>query len=900
MSTRNMDALFKPRSIALLGASRTPGSIGAVLARNLFNSGFQGPILPVHPRHRAVQGVLSYPDVSALPVTPDLAVIATPAESVPDLVAELGALGTRAAAVISRGRPGRPGAEWRQRVLDAARPHMLRVMGPNGLGAIVPHAGLNASVSHMQAEPGGIAFVTQSGAIMTSIIDWAANHGTGFSHLVALGDMGDVDFGDMLDYLVADEHTRAILLHVEVITNVRKFMSAARAAARMKPVIVIKGGRHVEAARAAESHTGAVASSDAVYDAAFRRAGMLRVHNLDELFSAAGTLGLSGVPTGERMAILSNGGGMGVMATDTFLDSGGVLAELSEETLARLDTVLPTGWARENPVDIIGDAPGSRYAASLEVLMEAPEVDAVLVINCPVAIADSEDAAIAVADCVAEQDRRWGKHRMVLTSWVGEATAAVARDHLSQHGVPTFRTPLMATRAFMQMLEYRRNQEELLETPRPLPEDTEPDIASARAIIRAARDTEQEWLSEDISKQLLTAFDIPVVETRPASTPEAARGIAATMSSPWVVKLRSRSVLHKTELDGVALNLETPDAVEAAARSMQGRLPPEDDAGFTVQRMVDPTDSYELFAGVIDDDQFGPVILFDEGGVAVDVIGDQATGLPPLNIKLARDLIARTRIYRQLRGRGSLKAVDLDAVALTLIRLSRLVVELPEVRELDLNPVLAGPRGVTVLDARVRIAPDTGAGAARLAIRPYPRELQEEITLADGRTLQLRPILPEDEGELIRTYSSLTPDELELRFFVSSQKFTHLTTARSTQIDYDREMTFVLTDPGVPGESRVHGVVSAATDPDNHSAEFAIIIPQTMTGQGLGRLLMERIITYCRQRGTHILFGEVLKENTRMLKLCRRLGFRKRTSPRYPQIYLVELELQTEQALQTT
>ena len=894
MSTRNLAALFQPQSVALLGASRRPGSIGAVLARNLFNSGFQGPILPVHPRHRAIQGVLAYPDVASLPVTPDLAVICTPADTVPDLLTQLGERGTRAAIIISRGQPGAAGAQWRQRLLEAARPYLMRVLGPNGLGAIVPHAGLNASVSHMQAEPGGVAFVTQSGAIMTSIIDWAANHGTGFSHLVALGDMSDVDFGDMLDYLVTDHNTSAILLHVEVITNVRKFMSAARAAARMKPVIVIKGGRHVEAARAAESHTGALASSDAVYDAAFRRAGMLRVHNLDELFSAAGTLALSGVPGGERMAILSNGGGMGVMATDVYLDNGGVLAELSEETLTRLDAVLPAGWARENPVDIIGDAPGARYAASLEVLMEAPEVDAVMVINCPVAIADSEEAALAVAACVTEQDRRWGHHRMVLTSWVGEATAGVAREHLSNHGIPTFRTPLLATRAFMQMLEYRRNQEELLETPRPLPEDTEPDVTQARAIIRRALESGEPWLTEDVSKQVLAAFDIPVVPTHVASTAEHAREIAETLPGPYVLKLRASGVTHKTDVEGVRLHLPTPDAVAAAARDMaQHPVARETSAGFTVQPMVTQADSYELLAGVIDDAQFGPVIVFGEGGTAVEVITDQAIGLPPLNIKLARDLIARTRIYRQLCGYRGVEAADLDAIALTLIRLSRLVVELPEVSELDINPLLAGPAGVTALDARIRVSDgSTQDRAARLAIRPYPRELQETITLKDGRDLLLRPILPEDESELIRTYSSLTAEELELRFFVSSQTFTHLTTARSTQIDYDREMTLVLTDPGVPGESRVHGVVSAATDADNDSAEFAIIIPHNMTGLGLGQLLMERIIHYCRQRGTRVLQGEVLKENTRMLRLCRRLGFRKRTSPTYPQIYLVELQLQ--------
>ncbi|MGZ9106855.1 MAG: acetate--CoA ligase family protein, partial [Rhodoplanes sp.] len=507
MSVRNLDSLFKPRSVALIGASKEPRSIGAVVAHNLFNSGFDGPIMPVNPRHRAIEGVLTYPDAQALPEVPDLAVIATPPPTVPKLVAELGERGTRAVVVITAGfgeGSDSAGKDLRQQLLDAARPHMLRIVGPNCLGVMVPKVGLNASFAHASPLRGHLAFVAQSGAIVTSVLDWANTRGIGFSHFVSLGDMIDVDFGDMLDYLAADPEIRGILLYIEAISHARKFMSAARAAARVKPVIVVKAGRTAAGARAASSHTGALAGTDAIYDAAIRRAGMLRVLDLGGLFGAVETLGMGRTPRGDRLAILTNGGGLGVMAADSLIDFGGRLAELSDETKEALDAFLPPTWSHGNPVDIIGDASGERYARSLDVLLKDKGTDAVLVLNCPIAIASGMDAAQAVVGAV-------GKSRTcILTSWLGEEAAREARQLFGENQIPTYFTPERAVRAFLDMVNYRRNQEALMETPPSISEDFEPDTAAARKIIERALEHQDKWLTEADSKAVLSAYGIPI------------------------------------------------------------------------------------------------------------------------------------------------------------------------------------------------------------------------------------------------------------------------------------------------------------------------------------------------------------------------------------------------------
>jgi acetyltransferase len=893
MTIRNLDFLFKPKSVALIGASKRPGSVGALVARNLFRSGFDGPVMPVNPKHGAIEGVLTYPDVASLPLVPDLAVISTPPDAVPGIITELAGRGTKAAVVISAGfgESGEVrGGELRQAMLDAGRHQLMRIVGPNCLGIMVPAIGLNASFGHLDPLPGRLAFVAQSGAVVTSVIDWATARAIGFSHLVSLGDMVDVDFGDMLDYLANDSGTRAILLYIETITQARKFMSAGRAAARMKPVIVVKAGRHAESARAAASHTGALAGADAVYDTAFRRAGMLRVYRLEELFDAVQTLATARPPRGDRLAIVTNGGGAGVMATDALIDLGGHLAELAPETIARLDGVLPPTWSHGNPVDIVGDAPASRYAAALDIVMQDEGIDGVVVLNCPTAVTSPRDAARAVAEVV---ERR--KEPPVLTSWLGDRAALEGRQLFAERKIPTYDTPEDAVGAFMQMVAYQRNQATLMETPPSLSEELEPDTAGVQAIIARVLAEGRSWLSEIEGKEVLAAYGVPVAPTRLATTPKEAAALAAEIGGPVALKIVSPDILHKSDAGGVALELIGPAHVEQAAAGMLERVAAATLGarlvGFSVQPMIRRPGAYELIVGVTTDRQFGPMLLFGHGGTAVEVINDRALALPPLNLRLARELMSRTRIHRLLEGYRGQQPANLDAIASTLIRISQLVIDFAEIEELDVNPLLADGYGVIALDVRVRVSAASGPPTARLAIRPYPSELEETIRLHDGRELIVRPVRPEDEPALQDAFAKLTPEEVRLRFFAPIKALSHVQAARLTQIDYDREMALVLAEPGVSGKSEGVGVARIAADPDNERAEFAIIVRHDMTGKGLGTLLMRRIIDYAKQRGIGEMYGDVLRENTTMLRMCQELGFTQTSVPDEPGLVRVVLRL---------
>ncbi len=892
VSIRNLDFMFKPRSVALIGASKEASSVGAVLAHNLFNSGFDGPIMPVNPKHAAIEGVLTYRDIEALPMAPDLAVIATPPPTVPGLISALAERGTKAAVVITAGfgeGGDETGGELRQAMLDAARPHTMRIAGPNCLGIMAPRVGLNASFAHIQPGPGNLAFVAQSGAVVTAVLDWATARGIGFSHFVSLGDMSDVDFGDMLDYLAGEPGVRGILLYIEAVTHARKFMSAARAAARIKPVIVVKSGRHPEAARAAASHTGALAGRDAVYDAAFRRAGMLRVLDFGGLFGAVETLAQGQATKGDRLVILTNGGGVGVMATDALMDFGGHLAELSEDTITALNAVLPPTWSHGNPVDIIGDAPGERYRKALEILLQDRGADAVLVLNCPAAVASGTDAARAVIDTVAS-----GK-RCVLTSWLGEDAAREPRRMFSEHRISTYFTPERAVRAFMDMVNYQRNQEALTQTPDSIPEEFSPDVGAARAAIAAALKEGREWLTEPEAKAVLRAYAIPVVPTHVAKSPLAAAKQAAKLAGPVALKILSRDISHKSDVGGVALDLRAPAAVREAAEAMLQRVRAKmADArvdGFTVQPMVERPDAFELIVGVLDDQQFGPVILFGHGGTAVEIMADTALALPPLNMHLAREVMSRTRVFHLLQGYRATPAAALDDIALTLIKVSQLIIDIAEVAELDINPLLADEFGVIALDARIRVRSTDEPATRRLAIRPYPKDLEETITVADGRSFLLRPIRPEDEPAFHDLFAHMSPEDIRMRFFAPKKSLSHALAARLTQIDYDREMALVLADPGTPGQSKIYGGVRIAADPDGEKAEYAIMMRSDMAGQGLGPLMMQRIIDYSRDHGIQEIFGEVLRENRPMLKVCDQFKFSRKFNLDDPSVIEVRLKL---------
>ncbi len=896
MSVRNLKSLFNPASVALIGATPRPHSVGEVLARNLFHAGFAGPILPVNPHHPAIEGVLSYPDVASLPITPELAVLSTPPDTVPELIDALGRRGTKAAAVITAGfgeGNDRHGGALRQSMLNAAKPHLLRIIGPNCLGILVPGIGLNASFSHIDAHKGDLAFVTQSGAMVTAVLDWAEPRGIGFSHLVSLGDMADVDFGDMLDYLAGDSGTRAILLYMEGVTHARKFMSAARVAARAKPVLVVKAGRRPEGAKAASSHTGAMAGADDVYDAAIGRAGMLRVYELDELFDAVETVAMCKPMAGDRLAILTNGGGIGVMATDSLIEQGGRLAPLSQATLAKLDGALPRTWSHGNPVDIIGDAPPERYRAALEALFDEQEADAVLVLNCPTAVASSTDAAQAVIEVAQSRNRN------LFTSWVGDFAVAEARRLFAAARLPSYATPNQAVRAFMHMVRYQRNQDLLMQVPTSSPEDFLPDRAKARALLQTALAAGREWLTEPEAKEVIAAYHIPTVATRIARTPEEAAACAAELGPPVAVKLLSPDITHKSDAGGVALDLATPAAARAAAKAMLRRVaashPEARLEGFTVETMVHRPGAYELIVGMTEDPQFGPVILFGQGGIAAEVVDDKALALAPLNLALAQELISRTRIFRLLRGYRNQPPAALDAIALTLVKISQLVVDMAEVAELDINPLLADSEGVVALDARIRVKHPVQSAAARLAIRPYPTELEERLELPEGQRMMLRPMRPEDAPALIAFFERLTPNDVRMRFFAPLKALSAKFAARLTQLDYDREMAFVLCEQSAPaGRVELFGVARLAADPDNEAGEFAITVRSDLQGHGLGLLLMRRMIDYAKSRGLKKVVGDVLRENTTMLKLCETFGFKLQSRLDQPEVVKVELVLQAE------
>ncbi len=877
MTVRNLEYLFKPRSVAVIGASNRAHSVGAAVMRNLLAGGFQGPVMPVNPKHEAVAGVLAYPNVGALPLAPELAVVCTPAPTVPGLITELAGRGTRAAVVLSAGLSAATtddGRTLQQAMLDAARPHLLRILGPNCIGLLVPGVGLNASFAHIDALPGRLALVHQSGALCTALLDWARGRGVGFSHVVTVGDSADVDFGDVLDYLGADPAARAILLYVESVRHARKFMSAARAAARNKPVVVIKAGRVAEGARAAASHTGALAGSDDVYDSAFKRAGMLRVYDTDEMFDAVETLSHARPAEGERLAILTNGGGPGVIATDALVLGGGQLAEFSQDTLSKLDAFLPATWSRGNPADVIGDAGGERYAKALEVLLDAPEVDSVLVLHAPTAVVSSLDVAEGV---VRIAQARKAQARL-LACWLGGDGVQEARRRLYAAGIPGYETPDSAVRGYMHRVRYRRNRVLLMETPPAAPERFQPAAEAVRLVIDRALAEGREMLSEPEAKAVLSAYGIPVVETRIAGTPDDAADEAEAIGFPAALKILSADISHKSDVGGVVLDLESAGAVRHAAERMLERVralkPDAKVQGFTVQPMARRAGAFELIAGMSTDPVFGPVLLFGEGGTAVEVVADSAVALPPLNVKLAHELIGETRIWRRLRGYRDRAAVDLDALTTVLLRISQLVVECPEVVELDVNPLLVDADGVLGLDARMRVQRASGAARDRLAIRPYPERL-EQVLHVGGRRMLLRPIRPEDEPQHKAFLDALSPQDVRFRFFGQVREFPHSQLARFTQIDYDREMAFILTET-TPDGPRTLGVVRAVSDPDGQRAEFAIVIDASLKGQGLGRAMLEKMITYCRERGVGQLVGEVLAENEAMLGLAKRLGFRQK------------------------
>lgn len=865
MSTRNLDKLMTPRSVVAIGASARPGSVGEAVTRNLLSGGFKGGIHLVNVKGGEIAGRPVLRSLSELKEPADLAVIMTPPETVPRLVAELGERGTRVAVVVTAGS-GEDNVRWRSRILKRAQPHLLRIVGPNCIGYAAPRLGLNASFGPSGLKAGRVAAVAQSGAVLAGLADWGTAQNIGFSHLISMGDMSDVDFGDVLDMLARDYDTRAVLMYVEGVTEARKFMSAARSVARIKPVIVLKAGRHAAAAKAAASHTGAMAGSAAVYDAAFARAGLVTVHGLGELFDAAETLGHAIAPRNERLAILTNGGGTGIIATDLLLDEGGELAELHSRTLARLDQALPRGWSHGNPVDIVGDADGARYVTAIDALADDRGVGAVLVMNVPTALTSSAEAARAVAAAPG------AKVVPLIGCWIGGPEAQAGRHVLHEVGIPAYDTPLRAVRGFMHVVQYRRGQRALQRTP-PSMAQARSDRQLVRSIVGGALAEGRSILTEPESKRVLGAYGIPVVPTEVVQEPQEAAAAAVRFGFPVAAKILSRDISHKSDVGGVALDLPSKEAVIDAVRDMTAKArtlaPQAQIDGFVIQPMIKRPHAIELILGAAEDPVFGPILMVGHGGVATEVVDDRALALPPLDPVLAEDALSRTRVDRLLRGYRDRPPAARGAVCEAMIRLAELIADINEIAELDINPLLVDAQGVIALDARIVVARPSGQGrAARFAIRPYPVELESETVSPDGRKLAIRPIRPDDEAMIQAFVRGLTPEDIRLRFFGPLRELTHEMAARLTQIDYDREMAFLLLD-----DRELLGVGRLAADPGFEQAEFSLVVASEKQGQGYGTLLLGHVLEYARSRGVQRVVGHVLRENHKMLELTKHLGF---------------------------
>jgi acetyltransferase len=891
-----LDVFFEPESVALIGATENPGSVGRTVLWNLISTPFGGTVYPVNPKRPSVLGIRAYPSIAAVPEKVDLAVVVTPAKTIPGIIRECVDAGVRAAVVISAGfkETGPQGLEYERQLVAEAKRGNMRIIGPNCLGVMSPRTGLNATFARGIALPGNVGFISQSGALCTAVLDWSLREQVGFSSFLSIGAMSDVGWGDLIDYLGHDPHTRSILLYMETIGDARAFLSAAREVAFSKPILVIKPGRSEAAAKAAASHTGSLTGSDEVLDAAFRRSGVLRVNNISDLFYMAEVLAKQPRPAGPRLSIVANAGGPAVLATDALVTSGCEIPELSKDTFDALNAFLPAAWSRNNPIDILGDAGPDRYAKALEIAAKDPSADGLLVILTPQAMTDPTRTA--------EQLRPYAhiEGKPVLASWMGGTEVAAGEEILNRAGIPTFSYPDTAARAFNYMWRFAYNLRGLYETPMaPDSEEAEADRARAEAIIQTARQAGRTILTEFESKQLLATYGIPIVETRIATTEDDAVKSATEIGYPIVLKLYSETITHKTDVGGVQLNLRDEDAVRAAFKAIEAsvaaKVGSQHFQGVTVQPMI-KLFGYELIIGSSIDPQFGPVLLFGMGGQLVEVFKDRALALPPLNTTLARRMMQATKIYTALKGVRGRAPIDLAELEQLMVRFSQLVVEQPWIKEIDINPLLASPERLVALDARVVVhGLDVPAEKLpRLAIRPYPTRYVAPWTAKDGTELMIRPIRPEDEPLLVKFHETLSERSVYQRYLhlmKLSQRVEHERLTRICFIDYDREMALVAIhkDPAT-GEQQVIGVARLKKAHGVDQAEFAAIITDEYQGRGLGSELLRRMIEVAKDEKVGRIVGDVLPDNVMMLRICEKMGFQSKRSIEEP-VVKVELDL---------
>ncbi len=879
MAQHYLDHLFKPESIAVFGASEKPKTVGSIVFENLVTGPFKGKVYPMNPKYQELRGHTCYARIDDVREPVDLAVIATPAATVPELIHQCGQAGVRAAVVLSAGfgEVKGEGKRLEKAMLAEAQRFGMRILGPNCLGFIRPDMGINATFSKQTAEPGSLALVSQSGALCTAILDWAVAHQVGFSSVISMGDAADIDFGDVLDYLALDPETRSILLYVEGVRNARSFLSGLRVAARMKPVVVVKAGRHQEGSRAAMSHTGALVGGDDVFDAALKRAGVVRAMTVEQLFAAAQMLDTRHRVRGNRVAIVTNAGGPGVLATDRAVDLSVAIAKPDDETIKKLNGFLPAHWSHGNPVDILGDATPDRYRQAVEVCLEDDNVDGVLVMLTPQAMTEPVEAAQAVIDAAKGHDKA------VLAAWMGEDQMREAWKVFADADIPAFASPEAAVEAFSYLSNYNRNQQLLVQVPGPLGHRDIPDVEGSRLIIESALREGRKSLSTAESKAILNAFHIPVAPSLDVRSAHEALVAAQTLGFPVAMKINSPDITHKSDVRGVRLNINDAQSVRSVfndlIQTVKERAPSARIDGVTVEKMYRRPHGRELLVGLTRDPVFGPVVTFGAGGTAVEIHRDKSVALPPLNNFIARELISRTRIARMLVEYRNLPPVDMHAIERVLHHVSELACELPRIRELDINPLVADEEGVIALDVRMGIDSDLPSmdRYGHMAIHPYPAHMVSQVQLGDGTDVTIRPIRPEDaelEQEFVR---SLSPQAKYFRFMQALHELTPQMLIRFTQIDYDRELALVAVTEEHGKEVEV-AVARYSTKPDRTSCEFALVVADRWQRQGVGTRMMLSLLEAARLKGFRRMDGEILADNQPMLSLVKKLGFRVETS----------------------
>lgn len=887
MSIRNLSPLSEAKSIAIIGGSSRPHSLGAIVLDNIVQGGFTGSIYAVNPHRFDYPGIGWRASIAELPDAPDLAVVVTPPETVPGIIAELGEKGTRCAIVVSAGLNQANGLK--QAMLDAAQPYCLRIVGPNCLGFIAPRLNLNATFARTRASAGGLALLSQSGALVTAVLDWAETRSVGFSAIASVGDMADVDLGDLIDLYATDPATKAILLYVEGVTHTAKFMSAAAAAARLKPVIAIKAGKSAVAAKATMSHTGALAGSYDVYRAAFTRAGIVLVETLTELFDAAEILCLAREPRGPRLGIVTNGGGAGILAVDSLQAAGAGLAPLRAETLASLDTVLPPTWSRANPVDLIGDAPPGRYREAVSALLRDDTVDGLIVMNCPTG--QNEASAISEAVCEVVGIARAARiDKPVLGCWLGDSNAAAVETVMLEAGIPVYTTPDDAVRAFGYLLASREARLALTDCPVETRERSY-DKAEARRIIAAARADKRETLSQMEAQALLAAYGIAVVPSRFAAAVETVDEVCGWLKPPYAVKVSSPDIQHKSEAGGVALGLHDRKAAAAAACAMEMHIrdafPKARIDGYIVEEMVTRHDAREMIVGIATDATFGPILLAGTGGTAVEIIADKAITLPPLDHAKSLSLIGETRMSKLLDAYRNVPAARRDAAADVLDALSAMTVDLPDIVELDINPLLVDPEGALALDARVRITAQAPAGSS-LVIRPAPMEWASTLVTQSGLGFYVRPVRGDDELLLAAFFDKVSPEDLRFRFLSGVAHVEHARLSMMTRVDYRRTITFLAFDAA---RESVIATAMLAADADRTRAEVALATRADMKGRGVSWTLFEYVLRYAKAEGIGSVEAIECADHDAALRMEREMGFATVTDPDDPTMRIVRRTL---------